>query len=102
MTQTMDNFFTAAFTPDAAVYALQSIEVRENRVTREDSAGTVWSKPAVYEGDYLLVPPGGKEARTSRFIIKMSRNDPDVGPDSGIDDLSARLTIIPRYLILPS
>jgi len=32
----------------------------------------------------------------------MSRNDPAVGADAGIDDLSARLTVIPRYLLLPS
>jgi hypothetical protein len=97
-----DNFWGAAITPDAAVYALQSVEIRENQVLREDSGGSYWNTPSSYEGDYLLVPPGGKEARTARFIVKMSRNPLGAGEDSGVDDLSGRLTIIPRYLILPS
>ena len=95
-----DDFLVASLPVDAAAFASQSIEVRSDRVRREDSGGTMWSKPSSYVGDYLLVPPSGAEARTNRVIVKMSRNDP-FELDSGIDDLSARLLVTPRFLALP-
>jgi hypothetical protein len=100
-TRTYDNF--AVFTPtkDAAVFASQSIEVRHDRVIREDSGGTIWSEVSKNEGDYLYVPPAGKEGRTLRMIAKFCRNDPTNFPDSGIDDISARLSYRPRGLVAP-
>lgn len=97
-----DNFLAAVPAVDAAVFPSQSLEIRHDQVIREDSGGTLWTIPSRYEGDYLLVPPAGKEARTARFFVKGSRNNPSVGPDLGIDDISARLTYTPRYLILPA
>lgn len=61
-----------------------------------------YDKPASYEGDYLLIPPAGAEARTLRIIVKLSRGELTQGADAGVDDLSARLTYIPRYLVVPS
>jgi len=97
-----DNFFAAVPVIDAAVFPSQSLEIRNDRVIREDSGGTLWTTPSSYEGDYLLVPAAGKEARTARFFVKGSRNNPATGPDLSIDDISARLTYTPRYLVLPS
>lgn len=96
-----DNF--AAWVPvaDAAVFASQSIEIRHDRVIREDSGGAVWTG-ITPEGGYLYIPPAGREGRTSRLIVKACRNDPDALPDPAIDDISARLTYTPRYLVLPS
>lgn len=60
-----------------------------------------------YEGDYLLIPPAGAEARTLRVIVKMSRGtipgfsaigSSEVFYDPGTDDISARLFVTPRYL----
>ena len=66
-------------------------------------------RPAKYEGSYLLVPPAGAEARSVRFIVKMSRGEIQTatgqtlsGPDSAIDDISARLFYTPRYLVVPT
>ena len=95
-----DDFLVASIPADAAAFASQSIEIRSDRVLREDSGGTIWAKPSSYKGDYLLVPPSGPEARTNRIIVKFSRNDP-FELDNGIDDLSARLFVIPRYLAIP-
>jgi hypothetical protein len=104
-TRTVDNFFAFAPStqvPDAALYALQSLEVRGNSVVREDSTGTIWSTPSVYRGDYFLIPPAGAEGRTTRIIVKASQGDPSAnGLDGGIDDISAQVTYIPRFLHVP-
>lgn len=66
-----------------------------------------WGTDYKYAGDYLRIPPAGAEARTVQFVVKMSRNittSGTTGPvidDAGIDDLSARLTYTPRYLVVP-
>lgn len=102
-TQTFDNFkgWVPAQGPDASVFATRSVEVRNNAVIRADPTGTVWQTPSTYEGDYLLIPPAGREARTVEVFVKNSRGEPSsfLG-DSAIDDLSARLTVTPRYLVL--
>ena len=93
------NFYAASPTvEDAAVFASQSVQVTHNNVVREDTTGTVWSAPGSYEGDYVLVPSAGAEGRSSRLIVMGSRNVLGEGPDSGVDDLSARLFATPRYL----
>jgi hypothetical protein len=86
---------------DAAVFASQSIEIRHDRIVREDSGGTLWVSPSSYEGDYLKVPPAGAEGRTVRVIVKSSRADPLTESDPAIDDLSARLFVQPRFLVVP-
>jgi hypothetical protein len=93
-----DNFAVWVPSRDATVFASQSLEVRHDRVIRENSSGGVWQRPASYLGDYLRVPPSGAEARSIRAIVKMSRSVPGYGPDSGTDDLSAKLFAIYRYL----
>lgn len=100
-TRSYDNFFSAAPTTDAAVFASQSLEIRHDRVIREDSTGAIWTPVSKFEGDYLTIPPSAMEDRTTEIIIKASRNDPDTMADSAIDDISARLTVTPRYLNLP-
>jgi hypothetical protein len=101
-TRNYDNFAAAVPTKDAAVFASQSLEIRHDRVTREDSAGAIWTEVSDAPGDYLKIPPSGSEARTLRVIVKGSRNDPEWGADSGIDDISARLFVTPRYLVVPT
>jgi hypothetical protein len=96
-----DDFLVSTFLVDAAAFASQSIEVRYDRVQREDSGGTMWTPVSSYEGDYLKVPPSGAESRTLRALVKMSRNDP-FQLDNAIDDISARLFVTPRYLQVPS
>lgn len=100
-TRTYTYFGVYGAIQDAAVFASQSMEIRNNMVIREDSGGTLWQPVSKYEGDYLLVPVAGREARTTRFIVKLSRGVVETGIDNGIDDLSARLTYTPRYLVVP-
>lgn len=103
VTRYFDNFVAAAATPDAAIYAGgRSMAIDSDRAERSDSAGVYWNRVASYEGNYLQVPPAGKENRVCRFIMKGSRNLRVLLGDNGIDDLSARLMITPRYLVLPS
>jgi hypothetical protein len=100
-TRTFDDFMCWEPPADAAMFASQSLEIRHDRVIREDSGGSLWVRPTTYEGDYLLVPPAGAEARTNRFFVKGSRGIPGESADSGIDDISAQLSFTPRFLVVP-
>jgi hypothetical protein len=95
-----DDFYVWVPPSDAALFGSQSLEVRHDRVVREDSAGAIWSTVSSYEGDYLKVPPAGAEARTLRAIVKATRGAPDQF-DNAIDDISARLFVQPRFLVVP-
>lgn len=101
-TRNYDNFAAWAPVTDAAMFASQSLEIRHDRVIREDSSGTYWQKPSSYDGRYLLIPPAGAESRTVRIMVKGCRNNPRDMSDPGTDDISAKLYYRPRYLILPS
>jgi hypothetical protein len=94
------DFFLSVPAADAALFGSQSLEVRHDRVVREDSAGAIWSTVSSYAGDYLQVPPAGAEARTLRAIVKATRGEPDEF-DPSIDDISARLFVQPRFLVVP-
>jgi urease accessory protein UreF len=94
------DFFLSVPPADAALFGSQSLEVRHDRVVHEDSAGAIWSTVSNYEGDYLKVPPAGAEARTLRAIVKATRGEPDEF-DAAIDDISARLFVTPRFLVVP-
>jgi hypothetical protein len=96
-----DDFYVWVPPADAALFGSQSLEVRHDRVVREDSAGAVWAKVSSYEGDYLKIPPSGAESRTLRAIVKATRGEPNEF-DAAIDDISARLFVTPRYLNVPS
>jgi hypothetical protein len=99
-TRTYDNF--AAWVPpaDAVLFASRQAEIRNDRYIRQDSAGTVWADKTI-QGDYLLIPPSGREGRTTEIAVKACRNDPVTMPDSAIDDISAQLVYTPRFLTLP-
>jgi hypothetical protein len=86
---------------DAAIYKSQSAQIRHDRAERENSTGTVWATASKYVGDYLRVPVAGSDGNTSRLIVKASRGIPTQDADGGIDDLSARLYVTPRYLQVP-
>jgi len=98
-----DNFRLWAPPTDAAMFASRSLEVSSFGALQEAAAGSNWSDHRNYEGDNLRVPPAGAEGRSVRFFVKASRNDPyDDGADPAIDDLTAQLTYVPRFLVAPS
>lgn len=82
------------------MFAGQSIEIRHDRVQREDSGGTLWQPLSSYTGSYLRVPPAGAESRSARFIAKPLYHPATDGiwRDDRIDDLSGRLTYWPLFL----
>lgn len=81
---------------DPAMYPSGSTEIRYDGVLINVTTTDVWVGVPKYEGDYLLIPPG-----TADFIVKASRGLATEA-DSAIDDISARLTITPRYLVVPA
>jgi len=100
-TRNYDNFAAWVPTTDAAVYGGQSLEIRHDRVIREDSAGAIWQRPSDFTGFYCRVPPAGAEARTTRVIITPLYHAPaaeGVWVDDRTDDLSAKLFATGRYL----
>jgi hypothetical protein len=84
-----------------ALFSGKSMEIRHDGVIQERTTNE-WTQVAKYEGDYLRVPPAGAEGRTVRVIIKADRSTLGSGAASGIDDISARLFVTPRYLVVPS
>lgn len=105
ITRSYDNFWatplTTTIAADAAIFAGQSMQVRHNAVVREDSGGSVWARPASYEGDHARPLPAGVEARALRTIVAVHRNDPGTMADTAIDDLSYRWHYTPRWVSVP-
>lgn len=78
-------------------------EIRHDGALR--SLGVYWTDIATYEGDHLLVPPSGAEAYTLEMIVLLNDGAlPGTGyyGAAGIPDLSARLFVTPRYLVVPA
>jgi hypothetical protein len=100
-TRSFDNFQLLTGTPDAAVYAGRSAEVRSTSMQRYDSTGAVLSRRGDYKGAYIQMPPARREARPVRTIVKLSRGEVDSLPDGAIDDASFRIFWQPRGLVLP-
>jgi len=67
---------------------------------REDSTGTAYGPVSQVIGDLPRLPPT-VQGRTTEVFIKASRGDFDTLPDTGIDDLSARITYRPVWLTVP-
>ena len=90
------------FNHNGAIEQSQHLRVRYDGVF---SGGTTYRRAERYEGDYLRVPPSGPEGRTVRFVVKGARPTVSattgLGGDIAIDDISARLTITPRFLVVP-
>jgi hypothetical protein len=86
---------------DAAMFASQSLELRHDRATRENAGGTLSNTVLSRRGSYLTVAPAGREARSTRFVVKGYRNDPTTSADPAIDDTSAQLFVTPRGIMVP-
>ena len=81
----------------------RSLEIRSNGAGRQDAGGTLWVDVPI-EGFYPRVPPAWLEGRAARFLVANCRGPKlatAVYADGGIDDLSARVTYVPRTLNLP-
>lgn len=100
-TRTYDNFAAWVPTPDAVNFASRSAQLTTQGHYRLDSGGTAYGPVSTVQGDLPRLPQASLEARTTEVFVKQSRGDFDQLPDSGIDDVSARVTYRPSYLFVP-
>jgi hypothetical protein len=95
-----ENFLAYAPAPDAAINPSQSLEMRWDGMFREDAGGTAFGPVSEVIGDLPRLPPT-VEGRTTEVFIKASRGDLAQLPDTGIDDISARISYRPCWLTVP-
>ena len=86
---------------DAVIAASKTIELRTDGMFRQGGGGTVYGPAAQVIGDLPRVPPSGLEGRTLQVFLKASRGEFANEPDSGIDDVSAKIIYRPSYLFTP-
>jgi hypothetical protein len=94
-------FTAAAPLSDASAYSSRSLEVRTDGAYRQEILGTSTYMPLPMLGHAPRLPPARLEASTTETIVKLSRGDFGVSPDSGIDDVSFRLFYRPCWLFVP-
>ena len=100
-TRLYSSFAAWAPTADAVAFASQSAQLTTDGLVREDSAGAAYAPISYPTGDLPRIPPATLEGRTTEFFIKMTRGDLQTLADPGIDDLSARVSYRPSYLLVP-
>lgn len=100
-TRNYDNFAAWVPSQDAVLAANQSAELRTDGMFREDSTGSAYGPVSWVEGDLPRLPVSGIEGRTVQAIVKASRGNFDTLPDTGIDDISARMYFRPCWLNVP-
>lgn len=100
VTRSFDNFAAWVPTPDAVIYASRSAQLTTEGHYRLDSGGTAYGPVSHRVGDLPRFPVAGLEGRTTEVFVKASRGDFDQLPDSGIDDISARVYHRPSWLFI--
>jgi hypothetical protein len=105
-TRTYDNFSATYHTgstsqTEAVMYPSQSVQLTTEGMFREDSGGVAYGNVAKVIGDLPRIPPAGLEGSTVQFFIKGSRGDIYTLPDSGIDNISARVSYRPSFIFVP-
>lgn len=96
-----DNFAAWVPNPDAVTFASQSTQLTTDGHYRLDTGGTAYGPVSIQSGDLPRLPVAGLEGRTTEVFLKSSRGDFDSLPDSGIDDVSARVYYSPSWLVAP-
>ena len=82
------------------MYANQSVQLTTDGMFREDSGGTAYGPVSNVRGDLPRIPPT-TDGRTTEIFLKATRGDLDGLSDSGIDNISARVTYRPSWLFVP-
>jgi hypothetical protein len=98
---TWDNFAAWVPTIDAVLHASQSADLRTEGMEREDPTGSAYGPVTWVTGALPRIPPSGMEGRPVELFLKGTRGDLDQLPDSGIDDISARVHYRPCWLQAP-
>lgn len=100
---TWDDFFAHAIPSDPAVFGNRALEIRSDRVVRDDAVGATITRVSRYAGDLLTIPASGSQSRPLRLIAKGTRMHPETNgaTDNHLDELNVRLLVTPRWLTLP-
>ena len=102
--QTFDSF-TASTVPLAvpAIYSGRTLEVTGAETRRQDSAGTMYGRPASYRGSRFVLNPEGSAGRSTRILAKAWRNDVDLGAEATpvTDSLKCQVFYRARYSVVP-
>jgi hypothetical protein len=85
----------------AVIYPNRSAQLRTDGMIRSDTAGSAYGPVSSVIGALPRIPPSGIENRKIELFLKASRGDLNQIPDSGIDDISARVYYRPSWLITP-
>lgn len=101
-TRSYDNFAAAIPNPDAVLFSKQSAQLTSEGMYRLDSGGAAYGPVSIVDHDLPRLPPPGMEGRPLEVFIKASRGDMGSIPDSGIDDISARVFYRPSWLFAAS
>jgi hypothetical protein len=99
-TRNYDDFLVWSPPQDAVLNPSQSCELRWDGMVREDVGGTAWGPVSQVIGDLPRLPPT-VEGRTTEIFVKASRGDLQSLPDTGIDDISARIVYKSCWLTVP-
>jgi hypothetical protein len=87
----MDAFAAWVPPPDAVVHAGETLECRTEGFYREDASGATYGPVSHIIGDLPRIPPSGLEERPVELLLKGTRGDFENLPDTGTDDISARV-----------
>lgn len=100
-TREVDNVVVFVASPEAVIFASQSVEIQTEGAIREDTTGTAYGPVSYVLGDLPRLPPSGLEDRPVEVFVKSSRGDLDQLPDSAIDDLTLQVYGRPSWLFVP-
>jgi hypothetical protein len=103
-TYTFDNFLVSsapALVP--AIYSGRTFEVTGADARRQNSAGTLYGRPASYRGSRFVLNPEGSAGRSTRILAKAWRNDVDLAAEATpvTDSLKCQVFYRPRYSVVP-
>jgi len=103
LTRAYDNFYVTvpSTTADAVIFADQKAQLTNEGMYRLDSGGTAYGRVSRVVGDLPRLPAGGLEGRSAELFLKASRGDMDELPDSGIDDIAAKIYASRSWLTVP-
>jgi len=101
-TRSYDNFSAAIPNSDAVLFSKQSAQLTSEGIYRLDQGGSAYGPVSVVDHDLPRLPPPGMEGRPLEVFIKASRGDMGSIPDSGIDDISAKVFYRPSWLFAAS
>jgi hypothetical protein len=89
-------------TPEAVIFANQTVEFRSDDTIRPDSGGTVYGRPRQPRAARFYLPEAGDKNRSTRIAVKARRNDVIAEADDNVaDGQTSTVMATPRYIHVP-